>query len=80
MFDLHGEKSIKTSKTISIDSPQIIKQRVLDAKEFPFLKIKLGSNNNHKVMEAVRSVSNQPLYVDVNQGWKDKSMALENIH
>ena len=80
LFDLPGVKSVSTSKTISIDTPDIIKERTLEAKDFQFLKIKLGSNNDHEVMDAVRSVSNQPLYVDANQGWKDKSLALENIH
>ncbi len=80
LFDLPGVKSVSTSKTISIDTPEIIKERTLEAKEFQFLKIKLGSNNDRKVIEAVRSVSNQPIYVDANQGWKDKSLALENIH
>ncbi len=80
LFDLPGVNSISTSKTISIDTPDIIKERTLEAKEFQFLKIKLGGDNDREIMEAVRSVSNQPLYIDANQGWKDKSQALENIH
>ncbi|MCK5677244.1 MAG: dipeptide epimerase [Flavobacteriaceae bacterium] len=80
LFDLPEVRSISTSKTISIDTPEIIKERTLEAKDFQFLKIKLGSDNDRKVIEAVRNVSNQPLYVDANQGWKDKSLALEHIY
>ncbi len=80
LFGLPGVKSISTSKTISIDTPEIIKERTLEAKDFQFLKIKLGSDNDREVMDAVRSVSNQPLYVDANQGWKDKALALDKIY
>ena len=40
----------------------------------------MGSINDREVMEAVRSESEVPLYVDANQGWKEKSLALDNIH
>jgi len=80
LFELPGVQSISTSKTISIDTSDIIKERTLEAKDFQFLKIKLGGNNDSEIVEAVRSVSNQPLFVDANQGWKDKSQALESIH
>jgi L-alanine-DL-glutamate epimerase-like enolase superfamily enzyme len=32
------------------------------------------------MINAIRSVSDVPLCVDVNQGWKDKQMALDMIH
>ncbi len=32
------------------------------------------------MIETVRSVTDVPLYVDVNQGWKDKNQALEMVH
>jgi len=79
LLNLSGVKSISTSKTISIDTPEIIKERTLEANEFQFLKLKLGSDNDREIVKAVREVSNQPLFVDANQGWKDKSLALENI-
>ena len=79
LLNLSGVKSISTSRTISIDTPGIIKERVLEAKDFQFLKLKLGSDNDIEIVKAVREVSNQPLFVDANQGWKDKNLALENI-
>ena len=71
---------MSTSKTIGIDSAQIIAQRVAEANSFKFLKIKLGADNDEEIMQAVRSCTNQPLYIDANQGWKDKHQALEKIH
>jgi L-Ala-D/L-Glu epimerase / N-acetyl-D-glutamate racemase len=80
LFDLPGVDSASTSKTIGIDKPSVIKDRALEAADFQFLKIKMGSINDREVMETVRSVSEVPLYVDANQGWQEKSLALDNIH
>ncbi len=80
LFNLPGVSSVSTSKTIGIDSPDIIKERALEAKEFQFLKLKLGSERDKEIVNAIREVSDQALYIDANQGWKDKSQALENIY
>ena len=80
LLGLSGADSIATSKTIGIDKPDIIIERALEAKDFQFLKIKMGSINDREVMEAIKSVTDVPLYIDANQGWKEKSLALENIH
>jgi L-alanine-DL-glutamate epimerase-like enolase superfamily enzyme len=80
LFDLPGVESLATSRTIGIDKPDIIKERTREAKDFQILKIKMGSVNDRQVMEAVKSVSDVPLYVDANQGWNEKSLALDNIH
>ncbi len=79
LFELPKVKSFCTSKTIGIDTPDIIRERTLEASAYPFLKIKLGTNDDRQIIQAVRDMSHQPLYVDVNQGWKDRSLALENI-
>ncbi len=79
LLELPSAESANTSQTIGIDSLDIIKERTLEAKDFQFLKVKLGSENDREIVNAIREVSNQPLYVDANQGWKDKSQALENI-
>ena len=80
LFKLPGVESLPTSRTIGIDKPDIIKERTLEAKDFQILKVKMGSVNDREVMEAVKSVSDVPLYIDANQGWKEKSLALDNIH
>jgi len=35
--------------------------------------------NDKEIIETIRSVTNKPLYVDVNQGWNNKQEALEMI-
>ncbi len=66
-----------TSYTIGIDSPEVIKEKVADAKGFKVLKIKLGRDNDKELIQTIRSVSDLPLYVDANQGWSDRKQAIE---
>jgi L-alanine-DL-glutamate epimerase-like enolase superfamily enzyme len=73
------KKVLKTSKTIGIDSAEIIKKRVEEAADFHYLKIKLGGNNDTEIINAVRNVSKKPLFIDANQGWTNKEEALEKI-
>ncbi len=69
-----------TSYTIGIDSPEVIKEKVADAKDFKVLKIKLGRANDKELIQTIRSVSNLPLYVDANQGWTDRKQAIDTIY
>ncbi|TRZ41285.1 dipeptide epimerase [Robertkochia solimangrovi] len=70
---------MKTCKTIGIDTPDMIAKKVQEAAEFPFLKIKLGDDNDEEIIRVVRENSDQPLYIDANQGWKTGEIALEKI-
>ena len=47
---------------------------------FKVLKVKLGGGNDREMIETVRSVTDVPIYVDVNQGWTDKHQALDVTH
>lgn len=69
-----------TTFTIGIDSEEIIKQKVKEADEFNILKIKLGSKDDKKLIQTIREVTNKPLAVDANQGWKDKEAAIDLIY
>ncbi len=79
-FGLKKEKAPYTSYTIGMDQPAVLKEKILEAEGFRYLKIKLGSENDRKIIEFVREVTNVPLYVDVNQGWKDKYFAIDMIN
>lgn len=68
-----------TSFSIGIDDPEVIKQKILEAEPYPILKIKVGNENDEEIMETVRSVTDKPLRVDANEGWKDKAEALTKI-
>jgi L-alanine-DL-glutamate epimerase-like enolase superfamily enzyme len=79
LWGLNPENTPNTSFTIGIDTPEIVKQKVHEASRFKILKVKLGRHNDKEIIEAIRSVTNVDLCVDVNQGWKDKKMALDMI-
>ena len=74
-----AENTPNTSFTIGIDKPEVVKQKVENAREFRILKVKLGGKNDKEMINTIRSVTDIPLCVDVNQGWHDKKMALDMI-
>jgi L-Ala-D/L-Glu epimerase len=80
IWGLNPERTPNTSFTIGIDKPEVIKAKVLEASPYKILKVKLGQGNDREMIESVRSVSNTPICVDVNQGWTDRVKALDMIH
>jgi len=53
---------------------------VREAAAFPVLKIKVGLDTDEATIAAVRSVTNKPLRVDANEGWKNKEEAVRKIN
>jgi len=74
------DKTPYTSFTIGIDTPDVVRQKVKEAEEYRVLKVKLGRDTDKEMIETIRSVTDKPITVDVNQGWKDKQFALDMIH
>jgi len=58
-----------TSFTIGMDSPEVIAAKVEEASDYEILKIKMGSEDDRQILEAVRDVTDRPLRVDANEGW-----------
>ncbi|MCX6237264.1 MAG: dipeptide epimerase [Bacteroidia bacterium] len=79
LWGLNRTKTPNTSFTIGIDTPEVVKEKVKEAEIYKILKVKLGRENDKEMIKTIRSVTNKPICVDVNQGWKDKQMALEMI-
>ena len=77
LFGLNPSKAPLTSFTIGLDTPEIIRQKVAEAEPYKVLKVKLGGDNDRGIVEVIRSVTDKPLCADVNQGWRDRSHALE---
>ncbi|MFA6596418.1 MAG: dipeptide epimerase [Ignavibacteriaceae bacterium] len=73
-------KTPVTSFTIGIDTPEVVRQKVKEAEEYKILKVKLGRDTDKQMIETIRSVTDKPITVDVNQGWHDKNFALEMAH
>jgi L-alanine-DL-glutamate epimerase-like enolase superfamily enzyme len=66
----------ETSFTIGIDRPEVVRERVAAANGFHIYKVKLGGETDKETIAAVRSATDKPLRVDVNQGWTDREEAL----
>ena len=77
LFGLNPSRAPLTSFTIGLDTPEIIRQKIAEAEPYKVLKVKLGRDNDREMVEVIRSLTDKPLCVDVNQGWKDRSYALD---
>lgn len=77
LWGLDPQKTPVTSFTIGIDTADVVKEKTLEAAGFRLLKIKMGRDNDREMIDTVRSVTDVPVFVDVNQGWKDRNYALE---
>ena len=80
IWGLNPDRTPNTSFTIGIDKPEVVKTKVREAAPYKILKVKLGQGNDKEMIEAVRSETDKPICVDINQGWTDRIMALEMSH
>ena len=79
MWGLNPQNAPFSSFTIAIDTKEIVQQKVLEATDFLILKIKVGLENDCEMIEAIREITDKPLYVDANEGWKTREKALESV-
>lgn len=80
IWGLSPEDAPSTTFTIGIDTPDVVRQKTREcADKFNILKVKLGRDNDREMIETIRSVTQLPIAVDANQGWKDKQKALDMI-
>jgi len=80
IWGLNPDRTPNTSFTIGIDNPEVVKTKVREAAPYKILKVKLGQGNDKEMIQAVRSETDKPICVDINQGWTDRIMALEMSH
>ena len=80
LWGLDPAKAPSTTFTIGIDTPDVVREKTLEAVgKFNILKVKVGLDTDEQMIRTIREVTNVPLAVDANQGWKDRSKALEEI-
>ena len=80
MLGLNPEKTPNTTYTIGIDTDEMVKLKTREvAGQFKILKVKLGTPRDREMIRAIREVSDLPIAVDVNQGWKNKKKALDEV-
>lgn len=81
IWGFDATKAPSTTFTIGIDTPDVVRAKTKEcAEKFNILKVKLGRDNDKEMIETIRSVTNLPIAIDANQGWKDKKYALDMIH
>jgi L-Ala-D/L-Glu epimerase len=79
LFGLDPARAPLTTFSIGIDQPDVVREKVREAADYPVLKIKVGTDSDAAMIKAVRSVTNKPLRVDANEGWTTREHALEKI-
>ena len=81
IWGLDPSKAPDTTFTIGIDTPEVVRQKTREcADKFKILKVKVGLDNDKEMIRTIREVTDLPLAVDANQGWKDREQALDEIH
>ena len=81
LWGLDAAKAPSTTFTIGIDTPEVVREKTLEcAGRFNILKVKVGLDSDEEMINTIRSVTDLPLAVDANQGWKDRSKALDEIY
>ncbi len=74
-------KAPSTSYTIGLDTMDVVRQKTREAAPYSIIKVKLGGDADKELVKTIREIEpNKPLCVDANQGWKDKSYALDMIY
>ncbi len=69
-----------TTFSIGMDKPEIVKQKVEEAKDFPVLKVKVGLSTDEQMISSVRAATQKPLRVDANEGWTNREEAVRMIN
>ncbi len=81
IWGLNKEKAPSTTFTIGIDTADVVREKTREcASLYNILKVKLGRDNDKEMIETIRSVTDLPIAIDANQGWKDRQYALDMIH
>jgi len=80
IWGYNPENTPNTSFTIGLDEADVVREKVKEAEPYKLLKIKLGLDSDKMMINAIREVTDTPICVDINQGWKNREEALEMAH
>ncbi|HZC07519.1 MAG TPA: dipeptide epimerase, partial [Ktedonobacterales bacterium] len=80
LLGLNPERTPLTSFTIGIDKPDVMARKAAEAaKQYPILKIKVGTVHDLEIVRAIREATDVTLRVDANAAWTPKE-AIRVIH
>ncbi len=82
IWGFNAANTPNTSFTVGLDTEEVVKEKTKEASPYKVIKVKLGRDEktDKMMIETIRSVTNTPICVDANQGWKEKHYALNMIH
>lgn len=69
-----------TSYTIGLDEIAVMQQKVQQAEKYPVYKVKLGTDRDREIIKALRQVTDKPIRVDANEGWKTLNQAKQMVN
>jgi L-alanine-DL-glutamate epimerase-like enolase superfamily enzyme len=72
MWGLDPCKAPKSTFTIGLDTPERIRAKVAEAEQYPILKVKLGTDQDVEILQAIRGATDKEIRVDANCGWTVK--------
>jgi L-Ala-D/L-Glu epimerase / N-acetyl-D-glutamate racemase len=72
MWGLDACKAPKSTFTIGLDTPERIRAKVGEAEQYPILKVKLGTDQDVEILQAIRGATDKEIRVDANCGWTVK--------
>jgi L-alanine-DL-glutamate epimerase-like enolase superfamily enzyme len=76
MYEI-SKREVFSSYTIGIDSTEMLLLKLKEAESFSYLKVKLGTLDDTRIINTIRSETDKPIFADINQGWKNREEALE---
>ena len=68
-WGLDRARAPRSTFTIGIDTPDVLRKKVAEAAEYPILKVKLGSSDDLGILRTMRDATDRELRVDANCGW-----------
>ena len=72
LLGLNPKHTPQTSFTLGIDTPENMAKKALLARDYPILKVKVGTKYDLENLKAIREVSPAIIRVDANTAWTPK--------
>jgi L-alanine-DL-glutamate epimerase-like enolase superfamily enzyme len=72
LLGLNPQHTPHTSFTLGIDTPENMAKKALLARDYPILKVKVGTKHDLENLQAIREVSPATIRVDANTAWTPK--------
>jgi L-alanine-DL-glutamate epimerase-like enolase superfamily enzyme len=72
LWGLDPKAAPRSTFTIGLDSEEKMRAKVLEAAEYPILKVKLGTDRDEAILRTLRDATDREIRVDANCGWTVK--------